>query len=89
MTWVRFSLILGMALALGSSHGSLMAQNPLPPDIEADRLLLRARKAYAKKDWKRAAASFAESQRRGVKRSGSADRISSYSRDVSSVPIAT
>lgn len=62
MTWVRFSLILGMALALGSSHGSLMAQNPLPPDIEADRLLLRARKAYAKKDWKRAAASFAEIQ---------------------------
>ncbi|MCH8888005.1 MAG: hypothetical protein IIC13_15590, partial [SAR324 cluster bacterium] len=39
-----------------------MAQNPLPPDIEADRLLLRARKAYAKKDWKRAAASFAEIQ---------------------------
>ncbi len=67
MTWARFSLILGMALALGSSHGSLIAQNnpaqdTLPPDIEADRLLLRARKAYAKKDWKRAAARFAEIQ---------------------------
>ena len=67
MTWVRFLLILGMALALGSSHELLntrnaLAQDTLPPDIEADRLLLKARKAYAKKDWKRAAASFAEIQ---------------------------
>ena len=67
MTWARFSLILGMALALWSSHGLLIAQNTLAqetltPDIEADRLLLRARKASAKRDWKGAAALFAEIQ---------------------------
>ena len=62
MTWPRFSLILGMALALWLSHGLLMAQDTLPPDIEADRLLLRARKAYAKRDWKRADTIFVEIQ---------------------------
>lgn len=62
MTLPRFSLFLGMALALLSVPGLVMAQNTLSPDIEGERLLLRARKAHGKKNWRGAEARFIEIQ---------------------------
>ncbi|MEE8434929.1 MAG: hypothetical protein V3S64_09100, partial [bacterium] len=53
------ALLIAAILVL-SSNGLLMAQNNLPPEIQADRFLLKARTAYTKKDWKTASEYFAK-----------------------------
>ena len=53
------ALLIAAVLFL-SGNGLLMAQNTMPPEIQADRLLLKARKAYTKKDWNTASEYFAK-----------------------------